>query len=1053
MSFILRSKITNHKISTAQARARGLNQPVLDVRSLSKVLNLNTYRTITLGTLKIYLNRGTDADGNIFDNRSFVIDDRIELDNNNNAVRISLSKSLYKRTTKDIIRLKGAIIGERFEYLAKNSDRLPATLKKLYDSIKAHIKDARSDTRVEGNLLFRALIKFISNNGDIFIRTVNLTSLRQFEIDIHRFLRGEDKPGSDIDNDELRNTTIVFKQFGLFITRRDTEGGSRNKALKSKWFNLINVKSDGNNCLIQCIRKKYDNVAKNKPMKIRKKMKKDFNIDRKNMIRIEDIHLIEHFFNLNINVWTEDEIETIQLYTSEEKYNQKIDLFLQNEHYCIIESVNNIIDKTDLKLLYLFFDLETVYDKYRLYKLFPYSSSWYIHNPEEDFVYNADVLKRCEFRYGDNCMTDLIHVIKNCPKGYTYKIIGFNNSRFDNFFLAEEASNQGGLGFLFYVNNSILNMKINKHTTFDLCRFLNTSLKNACNSFKSNPVKLDGFNHTIPQEAFENNELDKWINENYELIEKYNKLDVLSLCDLTMKFRKEINSLIDGDLTDYMTIGQMSYDIFTKGKDAIIPAPENYTDDLFIRRGLTAGRTQTFHGKLNLLGDFRMVDVTSLYPFVMNTYNFPIGNYTKTDVFVEDKLGIYSVKIIHQNLKWVNKDKIVFPDGLKTKYAPIVFPLRVEDKPLDWTYRGEQYCNLTTIDIECIRKYGGEVEVYNGLYWEESSNTVFTNYIQPFMNMKNEQDTFKNNNDDKYNPALREVCKLFLNSLSGKVIQRNFQTTSQCIFGNYRNALTKYDDFVSKIEPESLTIDKYGKLLFLSGTFKDEIDIYKASAKPSYLGVFIYSYARRYMYDKLLSRYAVLYMDTDSSAMSLVEYNRLKLEQGELFSETEKKFGNLDEEVGESKQIITLAPKCYMVLNPTDESKSKYKFKGIKINIDTYCIIENGEFLLKDGNRISINNLTSEIIRTKLDTEKPCKSVKMFETLYNGHDIGIFSSQLVKSRVNRLGESSLDVCQRFLVKIIKYDKSADIGVKKNKYKKIKKVDRLLNWVDIIEFED
>jgi hypothetical protein len=1049
MSFILRSKITNQIITISTARQRGLDKSVLDVRSLDRALNLNTYRKITLGTLKSYLNSGRDANGDRFTTRSFVLDDRFELDGNNNAIRVSLSKSMFRLSTSEVIRLKGAIVGEKFEFRAKNDNRLPSSMKKLYQAIKAHIEDSRRTTRVRGGLLARALMKFENDEGEVFIRTVNLVSFRQFELEVNRFLRGENSQiGSD--NDELMNTALVFSQFGIFITRRDNAGGAKNPTMKSKWFNLCNVRSSGNNCLIECMRKKYVNVAETKSTKIRKRIQQEYNIAKNSMIRIEDIHLIEQFFGVNIDVWTEDETETIQLYTSEELHNQKIDLFLLNEHYCIINSMKQKLLKPDLKLLYLFFDLETVYDKSRLYKLTPYSSSWYIHDPNDEFVYSEEVLNNCQFRYGDNCVKDLVEVIKSCPEGYTYKIIGFNNSRFDNFFLAEESSNDGGLGFLFYVNNSILNMKINKHTTFDLCRFLNTSLANACDSFKSNPVKLEGFNHTIPQQAFEDGELDKWIQDNFELIRKYNKIDVLALCDLTMKFRGEINELIEGDLTDYMTIGQMSYDIFNKGKTVDIPPPLNYTDDLFIRRALTAGRTQSFHGKLNMRGDFRMVDVTSLYPFVMKAFSYPINEYTKTDVYVEDKLGIYSCRIVHQNLQWVNRDKIVFPEGLETEYAPTVIPLRVEDKPLNWTYRGEQYCNLTTIDIDSIRKYGGEVEVFEGIYWEDSSNEVFNNYIEPFMNMKNEQDVFKNDNSDSYNPALREVCKLFLNSLSGKVIQRNFNTTSKCIFGNYRDALEQYDEFVDKIEPDSLTIDKYGKLLFLAGTFKDETDIYKSSAKPSYLGVFIYSYARRYMYDTLLSRYCVLYEDTDSAAMSLVEYNRLEEEQGNLFGA--KKFGNLDEEVGDATRIITIAPKCYMVHNPTDEDKCKLKFKGVKIKTDTYSVIEDGQFILNDGSRISINGLTSEIIRDKLNTEKKCRTIEMFEDIYNGKDIGIFSSQLVKTRVNRMGESSLDVSQRFLVKIIKNDKKKDIGVRK-KHKPITKIDRLLNWSDVLDCED
>lgn len=47
-------------------------------------------------------------------------------------------------------------------------------------------------------------------------------------------------------------------------------------------------------------------------------------------------------------------------------------------------------------------------------------------------------------------------------------------------------------------------------------------------------------------------------------------------------------------------------------------------------------------------------------------------------------------------------------------------------------------------------------------------------HMQAFKDMKIEQDIRKENKLPGYKPALREVCKLYLNSVSGKVIQRNF---------------------------------------------------------------------------------------------------------------------------------------------------------------------------------------------------------------------------------------------------------------------------------------
>jgi len=61
-----------------------------------------------------------------------------------------------------------------------------------------------------------------------------------------------------------------------------------------------------------------------------------------------------------------------------------------------------------------------------------------------------------------------------------------------------------------------------------------------------------------------------------------------------------------------------------------------------------------------------------------------------------------------------------------------------------------------------------------------------------FRDAKITQDVYKEHRKDLYNGALREVCKLYLNSLSGKVIQRNFEKVTQIIKNT--NELNKFMD-------------------------------------------------------------------------------------------------------------------------------------------------------------------------------------------------------------------------------------------------------------------
>ena len=92
---------------------------------------------------------------------------------------------------------------------------------------------------------------------------------------------------------------------------------------------------------------------------------------------------------------------------------------------------------------------------------------------------------------------------------HKFIITGFNSSRFDNFFLMDEGLREDMVRDILFVQNSVLNFNMGRHSGLDLCRFIASSLKGACASFKTNPKKLEGFSHTEPQEAFEKGELIK----------------------------------------------------------------------------------------------------------------------------------------------------------------------------------------------------------------------------------------------------------------------------------------------------------------------------------------------------------------------------------------------------------------------------------------------------------------------------------------------------------------------------------------------------------------
>jgi len=952
--------------------------------------------------------------------------------------------------------------------------------------------------------------------SDGFTTIKHPDSYTEFKRIIENMIKTGKNGGSDVD---IKNGVLdtTFFRIDYLKEQPKLKGGKTTKVIKSKYYITKNFDSKDNNCLLACVRYGKKDMY-TKLTYYRDRILKH-NINKGEMIEIQDIHKIEKEFKINIDIYFEDDMKlnASHLYKSKNKYKIGINVLLKEGHYQIItkerpkRKTKKSLNKTvKYKPLYLYYDLETKFNRKSCYYLSPYSVAWCVHNPElgefdyfgqykeeiakmtEEGKTQKEIYEILDKKYKDNThykksrfetkrpLQKLIDFILECPEGYRYIIIGYNSSRFDNFFLANHATKNNVMqtNSMLYVNNSILQMSIKQHKVFDLCRFLMASLKKACDSFDTCPKKIDGFSHNLVQQHYDNGNLKNFLEENNDIIEKYNKYDVLSLMDLHLKVQKAVNTLTKGkDINDFLTIGHMGYEIFKKMNEYAVgtkynkrkkemetvyksytPPPKNHKDDKFIRKALTAGRTQCYYKKMDFKRRVRMIDVKSLYPFVMLNREYPIGDYIDTKFYRKGKLGIYKCKIIHQNLKWVNKENIKFKykkeDGqdeydLTKKYAPTVFPLRSDkaNVSLDWEYRGQMDVNLTSVDIECIRKHGGEVVVMNGIYWEKTSNTIFKSFLEPFMHAKNNQDNIKNAvkkakkensvyNGEKYNNALREMCKLFSNCLSGKVIQRNFEDTTAMISDTLSLSL-----FIEKVDEDTMIFEPHSKgVVFATGKKKEGTIFKEETAKPSYLGVFIYSYAREYMCETILSKYVTIYEDTDSACMPLEEYERFVRENNDLVNgELKGKYGCLEEEVGNATRIITLQPKCYCVVNKVDKGKSKNKFKGVGKN-DTYLTLNelkkmknnDGEFFTfekkinKDGDISYKHNVTSDDVeKTLIKKGRKTCTEDMFERKFNGEKICVFQSQLRKELKHQVNDSKGD---RYVKRII----NSDLYIESNK---------------------
>ena len=760
----------------------------------------------------------------------------------------------------------------------------------------------------------------------------------------------------------------------------------------------------------------------------------------------------------------------------------------------IIKSIKTEEKKVKTKKeLLVIFDIETVFDIYDNNLLKPYGVSWVVWDVKNEFDYKEDIHlnePHCYYKKGTGCLELLVEFLINPPEGIIYRPIGFNNSRFDNFALCAVASEMNALKNVFMADGSILYCSLeNCKNTWDASRFLTgQSLEMACNSYKTNPRKRkDLIDHYEIQCYFEKNGwggLKKLLNDREELV-IYNKIDCLCLLDLVLKLRSAYLQLFNEDVFDYLTISSMGYKIQVKrwngNCDKIediksnknidiklkaemirelkpkfnIVKPKSYKEDLFFRKSLTAGRTQSFYGKMDYKGELAMGDIKSLYPTVMGNYDnhcpYPYGDYHYTNTFRKDKLGIYNVNIKHQRCQWKNKE-VIYKQFEKLKeitgldlyreFAPNVIPKRSLDAPLDWFIKGEiNNINLTSVDIEVL-KWATEdddcIEIIDGYYWDESRTDLFTDFLDPPRIEKTKQDRLKEQKSPNYNVALREGCKGISNCLSGKLLEAIHEDVSS-VFSLKNYFKYSEDEDITQVDIQ----DFGGGLSFVVGkrTAEKSFESLKTdNRKPSYLGMFVYSYARKLMYQKLLSSYIGLYMDTDSLAMPMIEWDRLNKDyEGKNFVDTGE-YGCIEEEVcckdenGNFKpatRLIAISPKNYCVINEYNESYSKRKFKGVRKNdyflplkkFGVYTTDENNVVDNKSPAYIKIRNMKQEeirrirefkccikcinkVIKNKEDKCKECKkqennmmkaySTEMFEYLVKGEKIAVFCSMINK---------------------------------------------------------
>jgi hypothetical protein len=744
-------------------------------------------------------------------------------------------------------------------------------------------------------------------------------------------------------------------------------------------YELYNPASKDNNCFLACL-----NHIKSlgEGRYIYAKIRKQFNLPAGSEISIDDAYKIARELNYDIQIIRSDINEQLD---DETKY-----IVYENNHYFVLDSFTEI-NKKDRKTKRgtLAVDLETrkteEFDiikatKQKMYIIKDTLTRAYYNN------YKSDKMKSLKF-ITDETKSSARQFIdwlnEQTKRNKTYNIIAHNGGRFDYYFfiscLTEKELTECDLHFR---GTTIISINYRGHNFKDTACFLTDSLKNLSQQFKAEHGKITNFNiHGVElsseQLCFYKNELkfnefldlqhtDK---EFWGLYEEYCLYDCMALYEIWEKFGDCVDTLIERinphllgkcRLNSSTTIGSHSKKIIVeinkydgkinKSKRRI----EKFTGISYKKVGEKFEKEVDFD-KYNFICKFKRggishcgkpgkhlsgitgIDIASQYPAALIYCKIPCGESKWSNTYDKDKKGFYLIK------------NIVF-NGLELK--PVA--LSVKNTSLNWATNkmNELYADSYMIEY-LIENCGLEsFDVENALLSDEdmTGDELFGAYINTFYDEKKRQDRLKFEKSPEYNEAVRTTIKLYLNSLTGKLVENPAIHFS-----------IKFDD--------EGTTNLNGQKMTKTHN-EDKINDWVVA------GVMVYSYSKRLLFEYIncLPNKAddVIHIETDGIYFSTRDYDAFKENLTDYKGDYPCRFGvNL----GEIKQ-----EKC------TGEGDVAY-FLGKKF----YCIT-----IPDDDNILRIKGIPQKTINDD-GSVKRIVDVDLYETIYSGKNVSRTFQVLKKS--------------------------------------------------------
>jgi hypothetical protein len=339
-------------------------------------------------------------------------------------------------------------------------------------------------------------------------------------------------------------------------------------------------------------------------------------------------------------------------------------------------------------------------------------------------------------------------------------------------------------------------------------------------------------------------------------LEEYLKKDLWLLYNVLVKFFEMV------DFINAVSVSSLSLTMFRRGLKEEIYYKINRSLYEFGRQFYSGGRTEVFRFYGTGIKGY---DVNSMYPYVMQKYEYPFGKAFYVYRRNYRRIGFYKVR-----LKFFYDDYIT---PLWVKKGKLFFPLNDTDENIYY---------LNSYELDLLEEMGFyNYEVIEGVEFL-NKGFIFRDFVQELYPKRVQAKTDGNR-------ALEYTLKLMLNSLYGKFGQtperKKYLTTEQ---------VEELFEKVRKIEDPQKRDEKMKKLKEQLYYFGHNLYLYRvewffAEYMNVFLSALITSLARLELF-QLLYRYKenIYYCDTDSifvdceidqSLIDKYELGKLKLEK------------------------------------------------------------------------------------------------------------------------------------------------------------------------------